>query len=261
MLVLSRKPQEQIVLPTLGVTVQVLAVKGHTVRLGIDAPPDVPIRRAELPDRAAEWGPPADGAPGRAATAGACGPDPLRLRGRLATTGVGLGLLRLLLDAGQTEDARATLAALQQDLQLLLHGLDGEADGRPPSPRRQKALLVEDDGNQRELLAGFLRQSGLEVDTAGDGGDALDYLRSHAKPDVVLLDMGLPRVDGPTTVRAIRRDPAYAGLKIFGVSGHRPDELGLECGPAGVDRWFRKPFDPDALLHDLHEELNAPCGV
>jgi DNA-binding response OmpR family regulator len=132
-----------------------------------------------------------------------------------------------------------------------------QAPTPPAVPARKplKALLVEDDRNERELLAGFLRMSGLEVDTAGDGGDALDYLRSHDRPDVILLDMGLPRVDGPTTVREIRRDPAWAGLKVFGVTGRLPDEFDLENGPAGIDRWFHKPLDPSALVRDLDREL------
>ena len=92
---------------------------------------------------------------------------------------------------------------------------------------------------------------------AGGGADALDYLRTRQRPDVVLLDMGLPRCDGPTAVRAIRRDPAYAGLRIVAVSGHRPDEFDLGVGPAGVDGWFRKPIDPRELLRDVLQELEA----
>src|SRR5262249_1097499 len=103
-----------------------------------------------------------------------------------------------------------------------------------------------------------LRRSGLQVDTAGDGADALDYLRSRGRPDVVLLDMGLPRGGGPTTVREIRRDPTCAGLKIFGGTGDAPGEFDLHQGPAGGDRWFQKPVDPSVLLHDL-TELLAPC--
>jgi CheY-like chemotaxis protein len=123
-------------------------------------------------------------------------------------------------------------------------------------------LLVEDDGNQRELLAGFLRMAGLQVDTAGDGSDALDYLRSRPRPDVVLMDMGLPRCDGPTAVRQIRRDPAFEGLRIFAVTGGAPDQFGLGSGPGGIDRWFRKPLNPALLLHELKQELGAsPCVV
>jgi carbon storage regulator CsrA len=260
MLVLSRKLKEKIVLPTLGVTIQVAQIKRGVVRLGIDAPPDVTVLREEVSDRAKEWGssesPPED----RTVAHGSRGELPRRLPDWLRTTGTGLGLLRLQLDAGMLEDARATLARIQDDFQLLRFGVEGELDSpvksvSPPEPKPQRALLVEDDSNQRELLAGFLRQSGMAVDTAGDGADALDYLHSREKPDVILLDMGLPRVDGPTIVRELRRDRTYAGLKIFGVTGHRPEEFNLERGPAGVDRWFQKPLDPTVLLHDLQEEL------
>jgi CheY-like chemotaxis protein len=76
------------------------------------------------------------------------------------------------------------------------------------------------------------------------------------------MDMGLPRCDGPTAVRAIRQDPALAGLKIFAVSGHPADEFQLQNGPAGIDRWFRKPLDAAGLVRDLEHELDAqPCRL
>jgi CheY-like chemotaxis protein len=176
---------------------------------------------------------------------------------------VGLALLSLELDTGLIEDAKATLIQIRDDLRLLRLGLAGESENTPPKPSNgahgpPKALLVEDDCNQRELLAALLRQSGMNVDTASDGSDALDYLRTHDKPDVVLLDMGLPHVDGPTMVRAIRRDPAFAGLKVFGVTGHRPEEFGLDQGPAGIDRWFRKPLDLNILLEHLTQDRDGP---
>jgi CheY-like chemotaxis protein len=72
---------------------------------------------------------------------------------------------------------------------------------------------------------------------------------------VLLLDMGLPRCDGPTTVREIRQDRQLAGLKIVAVSGHLPEEFNLTRGPGGIDRWFTKPLDPSALIRDLEREL------
>jgi carbon storage regulator CsrA len=262
MLVLSRKLKEKIVLPSLGTAIQVLDIKRGVVRLGIDAPPEVKIFREEIPDRKTEWGA-KETRPQSSPAAEERGDNLARqVHDRLKATGVGLGLLRLQLDAGLTEEAKATLAALHQDFQLLLHGVEGELENQSAklaaqAPRRQKALLVEDDNIQRELLAGFLRQSGMDVDTAGDGADALDYLHSHGKPDVVLLDMGLPRVDGPTVVRRIRGDRAFAGLKIFGVTAHLPNKFDLASGPAGIDRWFHKPLDPAVLVHDLTRELEG----
>jgi carbon storage regulator CsrA len=259
MLVLSRKANQKVYFPTLGTTVQVLEIRGGVVRIGIDAPPEVPVRRAEVPDRRDLERP---SGPVTESAAGDVSPEEalaVQLGERLQDASAGLGLVRLLLDAGQEEDARSTLAALHQEFQLVLHGVAGEAPEAPaaPGPKRPKALLVEDDGNQRELLAALLRHSGLEVDTAGDGADALDYLRSHGRPDLLLLDMGLPRVDGPTVVRKLRGDPAYAGLRIYGVSGRGPDDFDLERGPAGVDGWFRKPVDTAVLLQDL---AGVPSG-
>ena len=258
MLVLSRRLNQKILFPGISAAVTVLSVKGSVVRLGIEAPPKVAVLRGTARTHGG-MGSPRAAAPERT-VARTVADSPQPLRDRLRDTGLGLGLVRLLLDAGHTEEAKAALAGLQEQFCLLRRGVEGKEEQAPPkttaTPHKAlKALLVEDDRNQRELLANFLRMGGVEVDTAGDGADALDYLRTRACPDVVLLDMGLPRVDGPTAVREIRRDPHCAGVRIFGVSGHLPDEFDLESGPTGIDRWFHKPFDPATLLHDLTEEL------
>ena len=261
MLVLSRKLKEKILLPTLNTAIQVLEIQQGAVRLGIAAPPEAPIVREELQNRTPKR--PRSQADPEAQNAGERDQDNShqRLCEQLKTTAMGLGLLRVQLAAGLLDEADSTLARIQDDLQVLRYGVEGETENRSPMvearPRQRKALLVEDNRSQRELLAGFLRRSGLQVDTVGDGGDALGYLRSHTKPDVVLLDMRLPRVDGPTIVREIRNNPAYTGLKIFGVTGYVPDEFGLARGPSGIDRWFRKPIDPRMLLHELTKELGG----
>jgi CheY-like chemotaxis protein len=153
----------------------------------------------------------------------------------------------------------ATLDRLDEELRALRQ-LDGAAEGklvpRPPT-RRRTALLVEDNPNECELLAGILRLAGMEVATAGDGADALDYLQKRTRPDVLLLDMRLPRCDGATTVRAIRQNPAYAELKIFAVAGEPAEEIALAQGTAGINRWFSKPLNPEHLLRELHRELDV----
>src|SRR5262249_6827512 len=157
------------------------------------------ILRGEVPDRAAEWNRAGSGEeadPRKLSESDTSGLNGV-LQDRLTTTGLGLGLLRLQLDTGRTEEAKATLAALQADFQILLHDTHTETEplsARVSTGSSRRALLVEDDLSEREFLARFLRRSGLQVDTAGDGADALDYLRTHDQPDVVLLDMGLPHV-------------------------------------------------------------------
>jgi two-component system, OmpR family, response regulator len=267
MLVLSRRVNEKILLPGINAAIEVVSLKRGVVRLGIEAPPEVIVLREELSRLTTS--PPAPIPAPRAPSANEQSLQKLlgQLRDRLHVTGVGLGTVQLLLDVGNTEEAREMLAQIRDDFQLLRRGVEGELEETPPKRpvppcKARKALLVEDDRYQRELLAGFLRMAGLEVDTAGDGSDALDYLRSQPRPDVVLMDMGLPRCDGATTVRHIRRDPSYAGLRIYAVTGSAPDDFDLDRGPAGIDRWFQKPLDPSVLLHDLKEELDdSLCRV
>jgi carbon storage regulator CsrA len=250
MLILSRRLHEKVVFPGVGATVQVVAVQRGVVRLGIEAPPDVAVFRAELLDR--------DGA---VAAAPADRRQPRHeLRNRLNAAAIGLALLRQQLRRGG-QDVEATLATVDQEIQKIRETCEAAlAPAAPPAPppaRACRALLVEDDRNERELLAGFLRLAGLEVDTAGDGADALGYLRDRGRPDVLLLDMALPRCDGPTTIRAIRQDPAQAGLKIFGMTGHALDGFQRATEGADVARWFAKPIDPEALLRELRRELGG----
>jgi two-component system, OmpR family, response regulator len=258
MLVLSRKLNEKVLFPGIQAAVQVVAIKGAIVRLGIDAPPEVEVWREEL----------AGAARGQAAAGRRTDHPPQRsrldeiqrlLEKRLGIAGKGLAVLRQQLGGGLEEDALLTLGEVEGELELLRERIRGEAGtgaaGGRGATHRRRALLVEDNPQERELLALFLRTEGLDVDTAGDGCDALDYLKARGRPDFVLLDMGLPRLDGPTAVQEIRRNPACAGLKIFAVSGHAADEYDLAIGPTGVDRWFQKPVDPITLVRELDREL------
>jgi carbon storage regulator CsrA len=261
MLVLSRRVNEKIVFPDLLTSVQVLGIRSGTVRLGIEAPPEVAIRREEVQERMAQW---EDKAPAPASAAAEDERQKLRqlVSNRLRITSIGLEVLRQKIRTGRIDDAEIILDVIGDDCRLLQQRLEGETQAQPampPKTRQQKvcrALVVEDDPNQRELLAGFLRLAGMDVSTAGDGTDALDRLHRCERPDIVLLDMGMPRCDGATMVRELRSDPEYANLKIFAVTGHLPEEYDLCCGPGGVDRWFHKPINPVELVQDLNQELD-----
>lgn len=258
MLVLCRRLNEKVLFPGIPVAVQIVGIKSNAVRLGIEAPPEIAVLRGELPNRTEEWGPAPD-----YTRDSRLGQLNQLVGNRLKITGKGLTLLREQLPNNLPPDAAATLDRIEEELQMLHSRLERETQSEPPKPTapprpKRKALLVEDNANERELLALFLRTSGLEVQTASDGHDALDYLHHHERPDVVLLDMVMPRCDGPTMVREIRRDPAYAGMKLIAVTGHRSDEFNLASGPCGVDRWFHKPIDPRELVHELFTVLDLP---
>ncbi|HZV07390.1 MAG TPA: carbon storage regulator [Gemmataceae bacterium] len=252
MLVLSRRLHQKIVIPSIQTTVQIVAVKPGTVRLGIDAPEQIAVYRQELLDRTDLQA---------AAARNDLLPKSLTndtrhlLNNLLNANTVGLALLRRQLALGRTGEMSGTLDKIESNLRNIQQRTEDLDVGHlcPARLAKRRALIVEDDRNECELLAGFLRLAGLDVHTAGDGAAALDYLNVEGKPDFVLLDMLLPRCDGPTTVRAIRGNPAYTGLRIFGVTGAPVEQFGLDEGPGGIDHWFRKPLNPEILLRELGE--------
>lgn len=252
MLVLSRRLNQKVLFPSLNISVQVAAIKSGVVRLGITAPPEVAVVREEVHDRQT-----AAGSPGRDVASGLSLRDLSHLvRTRVNIANTGLALARGQLRAGQGDEAVATIEEVERELQMLQQRVEEEVHKPAPPPRKhRKVLVVEDDRTQCELLAGFLRLAGLEVVTAGDGADALDYLRQRDRPDCVLLDMVMPRCDGATMVRVLRGDRRYDNLKIFALTGHTPEHLAIDPRTAGIDRWFHKPVDPEVLLHDLDQEL------
>jgi CheY-like chemotaxis protein len=175
-------------------------------------------------------------------------------RGRLHAIAVALGLAQKELAHGRSRGAEESLGQAMAELARLDREMAGpRREAASPTQRiLRRALLVEDNPNEGRLLAKFLERSGFRVDLAHDGCDALDYLSSHARPDVVLLDMLMPRCDGPSTIRAIRSNRQYADMKVFAVSGMAPKEFSVPIGPGGVDQWFAKPVDTDALVEEIN---------
>jgi carbon storage regulator CsrA len=251
MLVLSRKLNERLVFPAFGTFIQVLGVRSNTVRLGIEAPSTVEVLREELYAAKRSFAAEADQS--------ATDEQPLAelVLKRLDIAAEGLQILADQLGTGLAAEALSTLEGIKQEVDFMRARIHEPARSLSDPAWHCRALLVEDDRNERELLASYLRMAGVEVDVAGDGCAALEYLRQPKPPDVVLLDMGLPRCDGATAVKIIRDDPQLARLKIIAVSGHSPEEFEVGCGKKGVDRWFLKPIDPAALLRDI-ERIAAP---
>jgi len=268
MLVLSRGRNDKVVFPTLGITVEILRISGNKVRLGIEAPQEIPVHRHELSERLAASGENnwviklpnrQDASMQRLSHA---------IRNRLNAAALGLHLLHRKLEGDDLSDVEPTIFKIFNELKAIEKELEGEdssvhsssAECSTPSRQQQhqcRALVVEDNENERELLAGYLRASGFEVDTAADGLQAMVRLTEKRPPDVVLLDMRMPRFDGRKTIAAIRNNPDYRGLKLFAVSGTRPEEMNVTLGPNGVDRWFVKPIDPQNLLKAMHDVLES----
>jgi len=265
MLVLSRRAHEKIVFPAFGTSIEVLEVKPGRVRLGIDAPANIQILREEVMDPAqAKHAGSSQFQRLVNVTAEANSEDRLRkirheLRNRLNTASVGLALARRQLRAGMVEDLDATLDAIAGSFQSLEGDMQSltEAPKQVNARRPLEALLVEDDTNECQLLAGFMRLAGYKVNTATDGEDALNRLRNGFKPDVMLLDMNMPRCDGVTTVKMIRCDPQLANLRIYAVTGYSAEQLGVDAKHSGLNGWFQKPLDPERLLGELQADRDS----
>jgi two-component system, OmpR family, KDP operon response regulator KdpE len=112
-----------------------------------------------------------------------------------------------------------------------------------------RLLLVEDDAPTRHAVAVFLEKHGYRVDQAGDAREALRLWDAH-RADLVLLDLGLPDLDGVEVVRRIRREAATP-IVILSARGEERDKV--EALEAGADDYLTKPFGTD----ELHARIRA----
>ncbi len=255
MLILTRREREKILFPTLGVSIEVLRVQGNKTRLGIDAPADIPVLRHELTDRKTIELTPEDGSTRRQL----CDLAHL-VRQRLDRAASALNQLHQELDNTRDVHVQKIVMRLYRDLE----SLEREANRLIEWTDTAKAttvLLVEDSAVERKLMAAVLELSGLNVTTANDGQEALEFLSLHAMPDAVLLDMIMPRCDGPEFVREVRSLPQYEDLKIFAVSSVEPTTLGLVTGSDGINGWFPKPLEPAELVSVLDQRLKESIAI
>jgi DNA-binding response OmpR family regulator len=122
-----------------------------------------------------------------------------------------------------------------------------------------KVLLIDDDPAIRVLIRVNLEAAGIELLEAGDGETGLALARS-ARPDIIVLDVALPVLDGWQVGRELKDDPMTHEIPLVFMSAYaqREDlERGLRIG--AVD-YITKPFDPTALAHRLRQILAASPG-
>jgi carbon storage regulator CsrA len=249
MLVLSRRENERVLFPELGISIQIVRAASGKARLGIGAPPDLSVVREEIASeqQLAEFAE-------QLVRSADNHNHSHAVRNRMQTVLLSLYLIQKQLANNRVAEAEETLQDLIDELRT-----PGErAANSPPQPQqaRRKALVVEDNSNERRLLAGYLSLSGFEVDAVDDGVKALDYLASHERPDAVVLDMQLPRLGGADAVNVLRSDSRYRGLKVYAVSGMDQRAARVSIGPQGVDHWFSKPLDPQHLVERINAETS-----
>ena len=110
----------------------------------------------------------------------------------------------------------------------------------------RRVMVVDDNHDSADTMAELIRIWGHEVRTANDGPSALECARGF-RPQVVLLDVGLPGMDGYELARRLRAE-GLAGTLLVSVTGYGQDEDRRRAAEAGFDHHLTKPVDPDTLL-------------
>lgn len=121
-------------------------------------------------------------------------------------------------------------------------------------------LIVDDEQHIRLLIEQTLEDledEGVELQTASDGEMALDVVRNH-HPELVFLDVMMPRLDGFAVCRAIKGDLGLAGTTVVMLTAKGQAYDRAEGLAAGADRYLTKPFDPDELLDLARAALGLP---
>ena len=114
-----------------------------------------------------------------------------------------------------------------------------------------RVLVVDDDPSIRGLLEYALSVEGVDVTTAADGVRGIAEAKA-ARPDIVLLDVMMPKLDGFAVAEQLRADADLAGIPIIMLTARAADDDVLEGWRAGVDSYLTKPFDLALLFKELN---------
>ena len=119
-----------------------------------------------------------------------------------------------------------------------------------------KILLVEDNEMNRDMLSRRLERKGYQILIAVDGGEGLELARSET-PDLILMDMSLPVVDGWEATRRLKADTATKSIPIIGLTAHAMAGDAEKCFEAGCDGYDTKPVELTRLLEKIDKHLST----
>ncbi|GAA5044928.1 CheY-like chemotaxis protein [Thermocatellispora tengchongensis] len=123
-----------------------------------------------------------------------------------------------------------------------------------------RVLVVDDDEVIRQLIAVNLTLEGFEVETAFDGQDCLDRVVG-VMPDVVTLDVMMPRLDGWVTAERLRNDEETRHIKVVLITARAQEDDRRRGLGIGVDAYLTKPFDPAELIQVVRDlAVSARAG-
>ncbi len=123
-----------------------------------------------------------------------------------------------------------------------------------------KILLVEDNEMNRDMLSRRLARNGFDVVIAVDGREGVDKAASE-KPDLILMDMSLPTMDGWEATRHVKADPATKGIPVIALTAHAMNDDRAKALAAGCDDFDTKPVDLTRLLGKIAALLRDSGSV
>ena len=239
MLVLSRKEDQEVLIPGLDIAIKVLRCKKSNVTLGFVAPPEIRIIRDDLDSGMSVRDPKlARLLDDRIQSF----PSEQRHEIRNQFNVVAMVLQTLLedIECGELQDVDNIFQAACQRLSQVK---------ATPNDHDAFVLVVEYQPNERELLAGMLRMNGYRVATASDGNEALKHIEENDPPAFILVDMHMPGFGGEDLVREIRNSTKLNGVRVYVVSGSDKEEC--DVSPEHIDGWYTKPLAPQELISEM----------
>jgi twitching motility two-component system response regulator PilH len=118
-------------------------------------------------------------------------------------------------------------------------------------------LVIEDSAPQREMITELLRGSGLEVTAASDGVEALAQIQAGQHPDLVVLDIVMPRMNGYEVCRRLKADPSTQNVPVI-LCSSKGEEFDRYWGmKQGADAYIAKPFQPTELVGTVKQLLRG----
>ena len=123
----------------------------------------------------------------------------------------------------------------------------------------KRILVVDDNEDNRQILIDLLSAAGYQIVEATNGLDAV-ALATSERPDLVLMDIQLPGIDGHEATRRIKAEPALARTPVIAVTSYALAGDDVKAAQAGCDDYVTKPFSPRALLAKVRARLGDEAG-
>ena len=171
----------------------------------------------------------------------AVGPQLAGIRGLSGATILGDGRIILILDINALIRTGAPVVEI-------------EKAAATPSDSRPLALVVDDSITVRRVTERFLDRNGMRVETAKDGLDAISVMQDH-RPDIILLDIEMPRMDGYEFASYVRNDPSVADIPIIMITSRVGDKHRARAIELGVNDYVGKPYQDSQLLEAIRRQL------